>query len=194
MKKLILSIVAISLAFMVYAQPVSDNAVIPVSVSLTGILRLNVTSGGNIEFQVNTLAQYTNGIANATRYDTHFTVASSTDFDVAMETEDANLIGTDDATHVMNLNNILYEIDTEGTGAVTTNYTIGSNGSATALVNASTNVIEGVGNESAGDIAKNAFVIHWALNNPTGGSGTLLSQNLASDRYSTNVFLTVKAK
>ena len=51
---------------------------------LNSILRLNVTSGGNIEFTINNIDQYTAGIANGTRYDTKFTVASSVDFNVLM--------------------------------------------------------------------------------------------------------------
>ncbi len=192
MKKVLLSFIALAIGFMAYAQPVSDHAVIPVSVSLTGILRLNVTSGGNIEFQVNTLEHYTNGIPNSAAYDTKFTVASSVDFKVTMSTEDEKLKGTDNASNTLELNNIGYKVDKTGTdGTVGTEWAIPSNSTVTALQKTQ-DIITGQDGKSAGDISKNQFVIHWQLGGTTAGS--LLSQNLPSDRYSTNVFLTVTKK
>ncbi|MGD9995121.1 MAG: hypothetical protein AB7S69_17615 [Salinivirgaceae bacterium] len=94
MKKLTLSVLGIAFAIGLSAQAVVDNAVIPVSVSLNSILRLNVTSGGAIEFNVNSMNQYRYGIENTTRYTTVFTVASSVDFDVFMYAENDALYGT----------------------------------------------------------------------------------------------------
>lgn len=197
MKKILISVMALALTFGANAQAVSDNAVIPVSISLTGILRLNVVSGGNIDFVVNTLSQYSSGIANSVRYDTKFTVSSSTDFDVAMVAEDATFIGADDPAHTMPLDNVSYVIESTGSGVAGTNYTVpgATPATAAALTNSSVNIVQGAAGQSAGNSAKNAFVIHWSLNNPTVSSaGTLLAQNLAPDRYSTNVFLTVLKK
>lgn len=202
MKKILISFMALALTFGANAQAVSDNAVIPVSVSLTGILRLNVVSGGNIEFVVNTLNQYQNGIKNTQGTDTKFTVSSSTDFDVTLAAEDATFIGADNPANLMPLDNVSFVLQTSGTGQGGTHYTVpaatGGGGSAvtpTHLSNTAINIVKGAAGQSAGDSKKNAFTIHWSLNNPQeSSSGSLLSQNLAPDRYSTNVFLTVVKK
>ncbi|MCB9002091.1 MAG: hypothetical protein H6537_09000 [Bacteroidales bacterium] len=49
------------LASLAFGQAVNDQAIIPVSVTLNSILRLTVVSGGNIDFVVNTIDQYTSG-------------------------------------------------------------------------------------------------------------------------------------
>lgn len=196
MKKLLISFVALALTFSVNAQAVSDNAVIPVSVSLTGILRLNVVSGGNIEFMVNTLDQYTNGIANTTRTTTKFSVSSSTDFNVTLQTEDATFIGVDDPSNTMTLDNVSYVIETAG-GVAGTDYTTPATSPADIqhLTSSAVNIVEGATGHSAGNAAKNSFLIRWSLNNPNPASaGSLLAQSIKPDRYSTNVFLTVVRK
>lgn len=191
MKKLILSICIVGLSFYTYAQAVADNAIIPVSVNLNSILRLNVTSGGNIEFSFNTIDQYTNGIANSDRYDTHFTVASSIDFDVQLYAEDANFIGTDDASHTMALDFVAYTMTEEGTGAAPTNWVLPAG--YQDLTNAAVDIVTGVANQAAGDIAKNAFVINWECGTSNTTGGDLLGASLAADRYATNVFLVLMA-
>jgi hypothetical protein len=205
MKKVSLFFTALAISLASFAQPVADNATIPVSVTLNSILRLNVTSGGNIEFAVNTLDQYTNGIVNSAATTTRFTVASSVDFIVEMYAETAALVSNDLASGSvdMELDNIGYSVQTNGTGVQPTNYAIPAY-SATAvpddvLSQSPTEIIIGEDGLSAGDIAKNDFSIAWELATPAvtsagGGSGSLLSQNLASDRYSTNVFLVLRKK
>lgn len=207
MKKILTFLVAIVLSSSIlFAQPVSDNAVIPVAVTLTSILRLNVVSGGNIEFAVNTLDQYNTGIANSARYDTKFTVASSVDFDVFIYAEDATLMGSD-ATgtniNTMPLNNIGFIVESTGGGdAIGTDaiYTPlgdddadGTSDDPNALTNAAaTKCVANIGN-SAGDVIQNEFVINWELATPAlitvTTQETLLEQSLDDDRYSTNVFL-----
>ena len=96
MKKVSLFLLGMVMGLALLAQPVVDNAIIPVAVNLNSILRLNVTSGGNIEFTVSTIDQYNNGIATGPRYYTDFTVASSVDFDVipvTLNTQGSFLIG-----------------------------------------------------------------------------------------------------
>ena len=210
MKKISFSLFGLLLcSSLIFAQPVSDNAVIPVSVTLNSILRLNIVSGGNIEFAVNTLTQYTDGVSNNPQYDTQFTVASSTDFNVLLYSEEATLTGSDIAgtsANTMNINNVGYTIDYTGTGG-----TVGTGANddyslvglaadpsaLTELTNTTTNTIvediSGGTGTSAGDIVKNAFTINWEL--ATSGliavtsQSTLLAQGLSSDRYSVNVFL-----
>lgn len=193
-------------AFMVastimFAQPVSDNAIIPMSVSLNSILRLNVVSGGNIEFVVNTISQYTAGVSNSAKYTTTFTVASSVDFRVGLRAEDATFIGTDLVGNTMPLDNIGYLINEDGTGADPANWDLEPFDGAEAvepLDDTEVFIVTSTGGAGAGDIAKNKFLIKWELAtaalilvNTT--AETLLAQSLAADRYSTNVWLTLSA-
>ena len=62
MRKLFYSLALLFLSQVSFGQAVNDQAIIPVSVTLNSILRLTVVSGGNIEFVVNTIDQYTGGI------------------------------------------------------------------------------------------------------------------------------------
>lgn len=207
MRKILFSLAGLLTFGGMMAQPVADNAVIPVSVTLHSILRLNVTSGGNIEFIVNTLDQYTNGIPNSTRYTTTFTVASSLDFDVEMYAEDGTFIGSDDATtaNTMALNNLGYAVESTGGGTVgaTDNYQIcgavANPSTVRAITNGAFEIVSSVpapgGAGGAGDINQNRFEVQWELGTGNGTMTTtpLLTQNLASDRYSTNIFLVLKA-
>ena len=197
MKKITLSIIALFFAGqMSFAQAVSEHAIIPVSVTLNSILRLNVVTGGNIEFVVNTIDQYTNGISNSTQYTTNFTVASSTDFDVTLMAEDATLIGSDNSAHTMTLDNIGYTTvaNAAATGADPGNWGLQA---ITALTNASATIVTGAAGSSAGDVVQNNFDIQWELGTNGGGgmnASSLLTQSIAADRYVTNVFIDLVAK
>ncbi len=194
MKKLNLLFIGLFLATATIAQPVVDNAIIPVAVNLNSILRLNVTSGGNIEFTVNTIDQYENGIATGARYYTDFTVASSVDFDVNLYAEDVTLIGTDDVNNTMPLDNIGYDVVGTGGGVAGTNWDLPA--AVGPLTNGATPIVESIANNGAGDITQNAFQIQWEMG--TSGTGmngqNLLQQSLAPDRYSTNVFLVLTSQ
>lgn len=188
MKKLLISVCALGFALCSNAQAIVDNAVIPVSVNINSIMRMNVVSGGNIEFSFNTINQYTNGIGNGSRYDTKFTVASSVDFKVLLYSEDDKFYGADDATHTMELGLVGFKVKYEGSATLDdsdyqkdwTNLS-GKNSDATACTLVKSN---------GGDIAANAFTINWSCGDVTeGASGSVLSANLAPDRYSTNIFL-----
>ena len=184
---------------MASSQAVDDRAVIPVAVTLNSILRLNVTSGGNIEFNFNTLADYQNGIEASSAYQTHFNVASSVDWQVNMYSENATLIGTDiiAGSNTMPLNNIGYTVEL-ATGATAANYNIPFNddgGSAGPLTNVpATFIVRAAGDGNAGDITDNAFIIHWRCGTQEGTmrQATILSQGFAADRYATNVFLVLE--
>ncbi len=189
MKKLSVLFVGMLLGMATIAQPVVDNAIIPVAVNLNSILRLNVTSGGNIEWTVNTIDQYENGIATGPRYQTDFTVASSVDFDIELYAEDNFLLGTDDVNNTMPLDNIGYNVTSTGSGSDGTQWDLP--GTVAALTNSAVPVVESISTFGAGDITQNAFQIQWEMG--TSGTGmnanSLLQQSLAPDRYSTNVFL-----
>lgn len=194
MKKISLLLLSISFAFVSYAQPVSDNAVIPVSVNLNSILRLNVTSGGNIEFTFTNIDQYTNGLENTDRYDTHFTVASSVDFDVVLSTEDATFIGADNPANTMDLDFVGYDIESNGSGAETTNWTFPA-GLVTLQQNPALPIVSSVANNGAGDVNQNSFIINWECGTPaTHGGVSILASSIPADRYTTNVYLVLSAQ
>ncbi|MGE4290259.1 MAG: hypothetical protein AB7E36_16385 [Salinivirgaceae bacterium] len=196
MKKLTLLFASLGIAFLSYAQPVADNAVIPVSVNLNSILRLNVTSGGNIEFTFSNINQYTNGLGNTDRYDTRFTVASSVDFNVTLSTEDATFIGADDPNNTMDLNFVAYEIVSDGTGVDATNWNlIGTAGTVEDLAqNPATPIVESIAGSGAGDVNQNAFIINWECGTADTGGGDLLGASLPADRYTTNVYLVLSGQ
>lgn len=196
MKKALLGLFLLIGGQAAMAQPISDNAVIPVSVTLNSILRLTVVTGGNIEFVVNTIDQYTNGIANGPRYTTNFTVSSSVDFDVQLSTEDATFMGTDNPANTMPLNNVGYTVvaNAAATGADPANWTLAG---ITGLAQAATNIVTGVANASAGGPDQNSFDIQWEMGTNGGGgmnAQSLLQQSISPDRYVTNVYLQLIGK
>ncbi|MFA6402358.1 MAG: hypothetical protein WCX31_12155 [Salinivirgaceae bacterium] len=196
MKKLSILILSLGISILTYAQPVADNAVIPVSVNLNSILRLNVTSGGNIEFTFTNIDQYTNGLANTDRYDTHFTVASSVDFDVDLSTEDATFIGADNPANTMALNFVAYEVTSNGSGVDGTNWNfIGAAATPEDLTQTPASpIVESVATLGAGDVTQNAFIINWECGTTATTGGSLLAASLPADRYTTNVYLVLSAQ
>tara|TARA_B110001450_G_scaffold165192_1_gene154024 strand:+ start:841 stop:1527 length:687 start_codon:yes stop_codon:yes gene_type:complete len=220
MKKLILSFLAFGIISSGISQAVSDRTTVPIAVNLNQVLRLNVFNGGNLEFTFNTIAQYKAGINSGAVaaaaalgavgaqgfYQTQFTVAASSDWELHMGAEDATLIGTD-AGGTMTLDNIGYSITADGIhkftagGAATdvVKTSVGNQGvdivpltqfpGAAALIEKET-VGAGVGALSnAGDVADNAFTIYWRVGTTEGtmNAVALIEQNLAPDRYITNV-------
>lgn len=197
MKKLLISVCALGFALCSNAQAVVDNAVIPVSVNINSIMRMNVVSGGNIEFSFNTIDQYTKGISNSPRYNTKFTVASSVDFKVSMYTEDANFLGADNSANIMGRDLVGYSVEPTGTAKAATTTVVTPNfltENWSDLSGASS--VENVVVEAAGgDAAANAYTIHWSCGDTDEGAAqSVLSANLAPDRYSTNVFLVLAAQ
>lgn len=175
MKKLVIGVAMLLFAQMSFGQAVKDNAVIPVSITLNSILRLTVTSGGNIQFVVNTIDQYTLGIANSDQYTTRFTVSSSRDFDVTMGAEDADFIGLETGL-TMGLAFLQYTMGGTGGGEI---------GGIQELVDLTTP--ETIVSQTAGGQLE--YEIQWELGNPAGSLADLLAANLPADIYVTNVFL-----
>lgn len=189
MKKFFLSVLALGFAATVSAQSIVDNAIIPVSVNVNTIMRMNVTSGGNIEFAFNTIKDYTDGIENSSRYDTKFTVASSVKFKVTMTTDDSKLMGSDNSTNQLDLGLVSFKVASNGGTAPTTSQATYINLETAATTGISLVTAEG------GDAAANAYTIHWSCGNTTNGaSKTMLAANAKPDRYSTNIFLTLAAQ
>ena len=186
-----------------FAQ-IDDRAVIPVAVTLNSILRLNVTSGGNIEFNFNTLDDYQNGIATSAAYQTKFNVASSVNWDVIMYSENATLIGTDiiedggagNFANTMSLDNIGYHVLSEGTIGEDLNFASNDAGNPAPLTADPATVLVGYNGTvaNAGDIVANNFTINWRCGTSEPGMNpqSILEQAIAADRYATNVFLVLQ--
>jgi hypothetical protein len=164
-----------------FAQPVKDKAVIPIGVTLNSILRLNIESGGNIEFVFNTLDHYNNGINDgyaSSLYRTTFTVASSSNFDVDMGAE-GDFRGADaTATSFIPIGQLEYRFDDAHGGVVLIDQIM----SATM-----TEVVDGLTTGNAGDIAQNLFTVDWKV----GCTTPLLGTSLPSDRYVTNILIEI---
>jgi hypothetical protein len=199
MKKLTILFIGLLLFSTASFSQVDDRAVIPVAVTLNSILRLNVVSGGNIEFNFNTLADYTNGKFNTEAYNTVITVASSVDWDIDIYAEDDELIGTDNESGInsMRLSNIGYSLGYEGSGAIT-DYNVPSRevDDFVMAITQGGDILVGKGGDSnAGDVTKNHFVIHWRCGTKEGTmwNESILQQSIPPDRYATNVFLVLRA-
>jgi hypothetical protein len=188
-----------------FSQAIDDRAVIPVAVTLNSILRLNVTSGGNIEFNFNTLHDYEYGIRTSPAYQTKFNVASSVNWDVLIYSEEDNLIGTDltggfdgdglrIGTNVMPVDNIGYYITNDNNIAT---YNFHGNGDLDnpQPLSSTSKVLVGHGTvPNAGDITINGFTIHWECGTQRGlmNDESILFQAINADRYATNVFLVLE--
>jgi len=183
-----------------YSQAVDDRAVVPLSVTLNSILRLNVESGGNVEFNFNTLEQYENGISGIgedDQYSTKLTIASSVNWDLGMGAEDDGLVSTDTVGAVgsMDLDYITYQVVYDGTGmSVGNELLVPSDGTPTNLTQiGTTDIITSAGDGNAGDVEQNAFRIDWACGSETDGAPrNLMGSDLTGGRYSTNVFFILK--
>ncbi|MEW5845601.1 MAG: hypothetical protein AB1777_04965 [Bacteroidota bacterium] len=197
MRKLFYAAALLLLSQAGFGQAVNDQAIIPVSVTLNSILRLTVVSGGNIDFVVNTIGQYTSGINSGggdARYQTNFTVSASQDFDVTIRAEDATFIGQDNAANTMPLNNVGLNLTESGSGSAPANWALPA--AVLALTNAAQNIVTGVAGAAAGGADKNNFTIQWRLGTAEGAmnASSLLAQSLTPDRYITNVFLELVPK
>lgn len=186
MRKLLLGVAMLLFAQMGFGQAVSDNAVIPVSVTLNSILRLTVTSGGNINFVFNTIEQYVGGLGPGSQYNTVFNVSSSRDFQVFLGAEDADFIGFDTGNTIP-LDYLAFNI-TGGTGADT-----------------NTRVLEALADDPdaivptglAGKSTVNEYTIAWEFGTADALAAgtqttTLLEESFNADIYMTNVFLSVQ--
>lgn len=171
MRKLFVALAFLGICGASSAQ-VTDNAVIPISVTINSVLRLQVTSGGNIQFVFNTMSQFNTGIANTSRTTTAFNVSSSRPYTVSMGAEDATLIG----------------VSTGGTadlGLIT--YTMGATGAGAASLTDEplNNTGETIVDSDAAGTNQN-YQIQWSA-----GKGTVKATGIAADTYVTNVFLTL---
>lgn len=175
MRKLFLSLAFLGICGLGFGQ-ISDNAVIPVSVTINSVLRLQVTSGGNIQFVFNTIDDFTNGIENAPGTTTSFNVASSRAFDVNISTQDADLQGlTSGGTANLGL---IEHLVTGGTGTL-----LGGGTTYTALQQTTRELVD---DSPATTTSAVTYEIEWRA-----GKGATPATDLAPDTYVTNVYLTL---
>lgn len=213
MKKVLVGF--LSLVFMgqvAFAQPVSDNAVIPMGITLSSVLRLNVVSGGNIEFVFASVNDFQNGLAG-NMYRTNLTVESSTDWGLSVSASDfagsAGNFGVGIIDYAIEDNastNVIVDA-VAGAGAkrtlnnLTTLYTGVGTGVFRQLDNAAFLVLQETGDGNDGIAADNNFFIRWRCG--VGPGSTILPNgaSLINDwpgtgpgRSSTNVLITLSAR
>ncbi|MDY0347728.1 MAG: hypothetical protein RBR13_02740 [Tenuifilaceae bacterium] len=180
MKKLVLGAAMLLFAQFSFGQAVTDQAVIPVSVTLNAILRLTVTSGGNIVFVVNTIQQYEEGIEATDQTKTKFRVSSSRNFTVTMVPENTtHFVGLETGNVAdFPITNVGYEMES-GAGAVLP---------GDIIVLAASNSL--VSNNAVGD---EEYSLAWHLATPAvlGTDPNLLLQSIPADIYVNNMFLTL---
>lgn len=214
MKKLILAGAAsLLLLGSAIAQPVSDRAVIPIGVTLVQILRIHVVNGGNIEFVFNDINDYKNGIATGGTgfYNSNVVIASSTDWALHFGAEDAAMVGTDNPSNSLAINNVGFTTTWTGSNTccgagsqvtgITGNYNTATTGGLACglkqFTGTGADLLFTDGNNilgSGGDITNNAFTINWECGTRQAGTTAmaatnLLAQSPAPDRYVTNVFM-----
>jgi hypothetical protein len=191
------------------AQAVRDRNVVPVAVNLNQVLRMTITNGGNIEFTFNSIDDYrdglsgdaaTSGSANPATSDpmyiTDFTIASSTRWELSYGSEEATFIGTDNPANTLSLDNVgfnlasngLHTFGTEITSAPTTDGTVIADLDVFPVVLI---VDNGDPASSAGDVLDNDFTITWRCGTVEGdmNATSILEQDPSPtpDRYITNV-------
>lgn len=184
MKKLFMIIALAVIGITAKAQAVSDMAVIPIGVTLNSIMRLSVTSGGNIEFVVNTMEDYESGVGNTSAYTTTFSVASSVKFGVALYADSENMKGTINAENTLPVSFLHYKMH-GGKIEFTTEEGDLDNNPANYII----------GDVDSDNAQEGGFYdgieIQWSLSNETSSGAKLLGS--PSDRYVVNSYLQLKA-
>lgn len=198
MKKLVLGAAMLLLAQVGFGQAVNESAIIPVSVTLNAVSRLNVESGGNIKFVFTSINDYNAGFSGAQKdlYKTVVSVASSRDWGINMYSETANFLPTDNAANAhFGIDNLEYIIDWTGSAAAPGSINFPGNtdtedwgqmsSSAIAVINTTVPADAGQG----GDGTQNRFNILWRIGTGQNTSGTILEQSIAPDHYVANIFI-----
>lgn len=184
MKKLVLGAAMLLLAQVGFGQAVNESAIIPVSVTLNAVSRLNVESGGNIKFVFTSINDYNTGFTgeDVALYRTTVSVASSRDFSVNMYAESDEFQPTDDSANTLSIESLDYRLEWRGGPAPGTIQSAYTQMSDTPFA-----IISG---GLAGDGEANRFDIYWRLGTPANQGGTLLDRgDIAADHYVANIFI-----
>jgi hypothetical protein len=184
---------------------VTEQAFVPVIVDVSQILRMNIVSGGNIEFVFNSIEDYRNGIsgvAGSSTYITQFNIASSTPWTLNFGTEDGNLLGNDNPMNLLPINYVGFELQSVG------NYNLGAEilspptadgADITPLEIFPTPLMLPAGGplpQNAGNALDNNFIIIWRCGTndlPIMSNLLELEPSPAADRYVANVFFELVA-
>jgi hypothetical protein len=215
MKKVLLGLLSLILIGQIaYSQPVSDNAVIPMGITLSSVLRLNVVSGGNIEFVFASVNDFQNGLAGD-MYRTNLTVESSTDWGLSLYASDfagsAGSFGVGIVDYGIEdnaSNNVLVDADPgPGTKNTLNNlvglYTGVGTGVFRQLNNVAFLALQEAGDGNDGIAADNNFYIRWRCGigpastiTPNNSGATLINDwaGTGPGRSSTNVLITLSAR
>ena len=194
MKKIRLMCAVVAILFATQfasAQAIRDGAVIPVSVNLNEVLRITITTGGNIEFTFNSIDDYQYGLgaggvgptaANGSNptgttglttaqpyYETDFMVSASRRWELQYGAEQATFLGTDKVTNTLTLDNVGFALTEVGTNVAGTDLlSVPTNDFTAADITAleiypTVLITDGgvAGNANAGDGAANSFVMKW---------------------------------
>ncbi|GAB4420846.1 MAG: hypothetical protein OHK0039_34960 [Bacteroidia bacterium] len=196
MKVSFLLSLALVLASSLAVAQTDDSDDIQVSASFSSSIDLTVTAGSQISFNVVTLDDYTNGLADATAYNSTFEVNSSVDFQVDFTATDFS----DGAGNTINANNFGYVISDAGSHAAGTNHLLlgaSTTPSAYALLGDDNTIVEATGSGNAGPGTANRFTLKFELGTSSvralSGLPTLLEQNIAPATYTSTVTLTASA-
>jgi len=188
MKKVILGFLSVILLGQVaVAQPVSDHAIIPMAITVQSIMRLNVKSGGNIEFVFSKISDITAGIPNSPAYDTYFDLSASQNWDVEIGTDNGNF--TAEAGGPMPLATL--ELQVAEPAPLNLNVTADPiyAGAYGALVNGPVDLLTWHGViTNVGTAAQNPYIIHWRC-----GTNPAFRVTGFLGRYTVNVYLSLVA-
>lgn len=189
---------------------------IPFDLTLAEVLRVNITSGGNLEFVFNNMNQYNIGIVNSSFYDTNVQIASSSNWQLHLGAE-SDLIGTDNPLNIIDRTYVGFTVTWLGlnsccggpmrVSSATGTYDnapfpLGVANGLALFTGAAGDILftNGTGGTNGGDIADNRFTIHWECG--TGIAGGTTSMHLlpspsllgnVADRYVTTVFIELEA-
>jgi len=186
MKKILFGLISIIFAVQVsFAQPVSDMAVIPMGITVQSVMRLNVTSGGNVEFVFSNINDIQNGIAFGTSYETNFDLAASQPWDLEMN-PDAGTFDSESGGSIA-LNVVEYYMEATILPAISSTNTTNNAGTLAAPVVLATAVATADALEStANNVGTATCVIHWRCGVTNSVSGA------SAGRYTANIYLSLK--
>jgi hypothetical protein len=177
MKKFFLLLVtAAMLSTASFAQPVSDNVVIPIGVTINSIMRLNVAQGGNIEFVFNTFDDFQAGLNSTyslTQYQTKIDMTATTNFKVFMVAETDLVPITGSVGADMAINVISYQLDVSGVNIAPVSLSGNLSLSSIEIANCTLPTV----------ITDGTIIINWAC----GVTNSVVGYK--ADRYSTNVVI-----
>ncbi len=194
MKKVLLGLISIILVGQAsFAQPVSDQAIIPIGITIQSVMRLTITKGGNMEFVFSSADDLTNGIPAAgfgASYETTGNIVTTQNWGLELMADAPNFYD-DGGGITLPLNVMEFSVNTtnaatlgDGGAALPYSNVILATASATAIVLLENNT----GNRTSSD----TFAIQWACGASDAG-GIAVPNDVPAGRYAVNFVLTLVA-